>query len=1487
MVIKSPYEISISDIAVNDAVGSFEIKAFEKDGGQGSFRFAKFPKEFALSWFKINNQEHEPIYLEAGDKAHLSWNANLIDNSSLELFAYTTQAQKPIRLGIVHQPTQRGDVLKVACADFPYTITGDTQFSLEGTYNDSTGTAVTVRLDNTVFVKALKILSFTVNGVKEGTLNAFVDEGITISWSTQSAVRVEVQRDAEIIKAFDSATGVVNGGSFLDEDNLKENNNYVYQAVVYGASGDKQYSVALNVCAFKQVITINVFDFPEVVIITPSGQYAYVGNMRPDCVSIIEIARHTKLQDILLVSPSSIAITPDSQYAYVANGYPESVSVIDIATHTKLQDISVGHNISNEPKKIAITPDGQYAYVTNSGSDSVSVIDVAKRTKLQSDIRFGDIPSAIAITADSQYAYVTNYGSNSVSVIDVAKRTKLQDIAVGKNPEAIAITADSQYAYVTNYGSNSVSVIDVAKRTKLQDIAVGKNPQAIAITPDSRYAYVANYDSGSVSVIDVTKRTNLRDIAVGKNPEAIAITPDGRYAYVTNYGSNSVSMIEIAEQIRLKDINVGEHPYKIAITPDGQYAYVTNRNSSSVSVIKVEGAKKFKILATDHSDSVSIIRIASVEPRPVSLTSIKPVIIKFAVNEIEARAVKVFLGEINIVWKTENATRVELRRNGKTINNFAGSSGLAPSGNFRDDNDNNELQKKNVYQNVYQIAVYGGSPEVEIVSESINAEVFRRAMPILGMKSPTHVAISPNGKYAYVTDQGSDCVWVIEIATRIKTEITVGDSPIHIAITPNGEYAYVASSVSKRLSRINVSNNKTDKDKTDKYDSALLKFMPKYIAITPDSQYAYALGPNSCEIQAVHFKKTNEPPSIRNIVLKNSASHIAITPNGNYGVVSCGSAAHVSIIDVKQHQIIKDAISVKSNPQYVAISVDSRYAYVAHPHLSNQQGKVLSNQKGKVSNTISVIDIDTRIKTEITVGDSPTHIAITPNGKYAYVANNKSNNVSIIEIPEHDNDKVKEITVGDSPTHIAITPNGKYACVANEASKDVSIIQIRNHANLGKIKFNKSPTHIAITPDSQYAFVVKSGSESISLIKIKREKPKQDVKLLQEIDNPSSSFLYGVMPNKKMKVMFQEKIVVGDGDCGFHALKTDRTSLVNAIKGFKKATEKRNYLSPEIQDAFSSEHVETLPEKWQELRNKSNSQQAEVDDLVRNIRSKISQNLDGLDTHGIIEWLKENNYKDYAESLNKENDILTKAEGETQQYYCKEEAFEYYLERLNSNWWLGYKSALLYAEAEKFNLCIWKKEENSNEVSLVESYFTENPKESIHILHTAGFTHFNSLVEVRGKNKIIQEPIRQKNINQLEIKKSSSETNLLFEFTKQKQGLNIREIFPENDKLIENPPNKRHDPNTPEFNHFNSLEKEVEENKINQEPIRQKNINQLKMKKSSSETNLLFKFNEKKEDLNIRQVFPENNKLRENPPNKRRERKKWVLPTLSGAGQNA
>ncbi len=149
------------------------------------------------------------------------------------------------------------------------------------------------------------------------------------------------------------------------------------------------------------------------------------------------------------------------------------------------------------------------------------------------------------------------------------------------------------------------------------------------------------------------------------------------------------------------------------------------------------------------------------------------------------------------------------------------------------------------------------------------------------------------------------------------------------------------------------------------------------------------------------------------------------------------------------------------------------------PGISGQLAYVTNS----ISDNVSVIDTATNtVAATINVGDSPTAVAVSPNGARAYVTNLGSDDVSVIDTAT--NTVLTTIGAGGAPTGVAVTPNGARAYVANSQSGDVSVIDTATNTLLTTIEVgpSTSPFAVATSPDGSRIYVsLTSGGEGASV----------------------------------------------------------------------------------------------------------------------------------------------------------------------------------------------------------------------------------------------------------------------------------------------------------------------------------------------------------------------------------------------------------------------
>jgi YVTN family beta-propeller protein len=144
-----------------------------------------------------------------------------------------------------------------------------------------------------------------------------------------------------------------------------------------------------------------------------------------------------------------------------------------------------------------------------------------------------------------------------------------------------------------------------------------------------------------------------------------------------------------------------------------------------------------------------------------------------------------------------------------------------------------------------------------------------------------------------------------------------------------------------------------------------------------------------------------------------------------------------------------------------AAATASPVAYVTHNGVPSASG-----------NTVSVIATATNtVVATVTVGSGPQAVALTPNGAFAYVANEGSDDVSVIATAT--NTVVATVAVGDSPEGVAITPDGAFVYVTNKTSNTVSVIATVTNTVVATVAIGTGvePSGVAITPDGAFAYI--------------------------------------------------------------------------------------------------------------------------------------------------------------------------------------------------------------------------------------------------------------------------------------------------------------------------------------------------------------------------------------------------------------------------------
>lgn len=273
------------------------------------------------------------------------------------------------------------------------------------------------------------------------------------------------------------------------------------------------------------------------------------------------------------------------------------------------------------------------------------------------------------------------------------------------------------------------------------------------------YAYVANYSGSSVSVIDLATNVVGPTILNTGNPFHVAVSSDSQRAYVTNQTTNSVVVIDVTTKAVLgAPILVGGVPRDIVVSPDGTRAYVTLAGLNTIAVVDTAS----RSVLTSMTVNLGIPNAIALSPDGKLLY----VAVGFGVQVIDTttNAVTASIGPLVGTGSSANMQGIAVSQDGKRL--YLASVILGDFG----------LTNTNT---------------LSVVDTLTNTLITNVNLP--GSNSNAiDVAISPDGKSAYVTDSKVGLVWVVDTTTNtLATTIFTPAGAEDIAFSPDGKRALV------------------------------------------------------------------------------------------------------------------------------------------------------------------------------------------------------------------------------------------------------------------------------------------------------------------------------------------------------------------------------------------------------------------------------------------------------------------------------------------------------------------------------------------------------------------------------------------------------------------------------------------------------------------------------------------------------------------------
>ncbi|HVS63971.1 MAG TPA: hypothetical protein VMT85_10775 [Thermoanaerobaculia bacterium] len=324
-----------------------------------------------------------------------------------------------------------------------------------------------------------------------------------------------------------------------------------------------------------------------------------------------------------------------------------------------------------------------------------------------------------------------------------------------------APAAAEQFLYVHNTNSGELSKISIPGHEVVGEIEVGLFMDYVTASPDERTLYVSLIEpmeipgrpprnigtSGHLVAIDAATDTISWKVPIDGMTHHPAVSKDGRLVFVPLYDTWWVAVVDVEKRAVVDKIFVGHGTHGTKLSPDGKRLYVGSMMNDFLAVIDVESRQMVDRIG--FRDGV----------RPFTLTRDEQ---RMYVQLSRFHGFEV----INPTTK-ERIRSVELPDLGRDTTGMAfyphnvnHGIGLSPDESLL-------VVNGSVIDTVF---VYS-HPELELIAQ----------IPV--GRDPNSVAFSKDGRFAYVSNRGSDDLSILDLeAQREVKRLELGSYPQRMVV---------------------------------------------------------------------------------------------------------------------------------------------------------------------------------------------------------------------------------------------------------------------------------------------------------------------------------------------------------------------------------------------------------------------------------------------------------------------------------------------------------------------------------------------------------------------------------------------------------------------------------------------------------------------------------------------------------------------------------
>ncbi|HLJ59385.1 MAG TPA: cupredoxin domain-containing protein [bacterium] len=243
---------------------------------------------------------------------------------------------------------------------------------------------------------------------------------------------------------------------------------------------------------------------------------------------------------------------------------------------------------------------------------------------------------------------------------------------------------------------------------------------------------------------------------------------------------------------------------------------------------------------------------------------------------------------------------------------------------------------------------------------------------------------------------------------------------------------------------------------------------PEAVVLTPDGRTVYVSSEDATDLSVID---TDTDQVAKTLPLGESPQGMALSRDARTLLVAVFGTNKVDVVDTSTLRVTAQFTVAK--PHGVALSPDGRTAYVGAQDAPN-------------NNAIVVLDVaGRRVVATLALDKTPRGLTVSPDGKSMYFSLAGSDAIQVLDTAT--NRIATQITVGAVPHQIAFTPDRKYALVIVQGINQLAIIDVASRQVIKDVAVGKFPHWVGLTSDGALAYVTNEGANTVSVVDMAKQ----------------------------------------------------------------------------------------------------------------------------------------------------------------------------------------------------------------------------------------------------------------------------------------------------------------------------------------------------------------------------------------------------------------